>query len=41
MKLTTKKKLVIVRVFTILAIILVLLTNVNAVLATESGTTGI
>ena len=41
MKLTTKKKLVIVRVFTLLAIILVLLTNVNAVLATESGTTGI
>ena len=39
MKLTTKKKLVIVKVLTILAIILMLLTN--AVFATESGTTGI
>ena len=41
MKLTTKKKLVVVRIFTILAIILILLTNVSTVFATEGGTTGI
>ncbi len=41
MKLTTKKKLVVVRIFTILAIILILLTNVSTVFATEGATTGI
>ena len=41
MKITTKKKLVVIRIFTILAIIMMFFTNINAVFATECGTTGI
>ena len=41
MKLTTNKKLVVIRIFTILAIIMMFFTNINAVFATEGGTTGI
>lgn len=41
MKITTKKKLVVIRIFTILAIIMMFFTNINAVFATEGGTTGI
>lgn len=39
MKITTKKKLVVIRIFTILAIIMMFFTNINAVFATEGGTT--
>ena len=41
MKITTKKKLVVIRIFTILAIIMMFFTNINAVFATEGATTGI
>ena len=41
MKITTKKKLVVIRIFTILAIIMMFFTNINAIFATEGGTTGI
>ena len=41
MKITTKKKLVVIRIVTILAIIMMFFTNINAVFATEAGTTGI
>lgn len=41
MKITTKKKLVVIRIFTILAIIMMFFTNINAVFATEGETTGI
>lgn len=38
MKITTKKKLVVIRIFTILAMIMLFFTNINTVLATGIGT---
>ena len=38
MKITTKKKLVVIRIFTILAMIMMLYTDINTVIATGIGT---